>query len=167
LHVVETVPLDEQGRLVGEPKRLAEPRRQIWLFDSAPLPSGGLLVAMRSDDTAPGAEGGALLLSEIGPDGSLRQERLDDDEIGAGAPQLLVDPHEKSPEPWLSVSSPSDATRIGLARGGSSVLHADPSLERAEVLAVGGGRFLIQRARGRSVELSALECRWPAPDAAK
>ncbi len=162
LRVVEVVKLDEQGKLVGAALRVGEPRRQVILFDVAPLSNGGLLVAARSDSAAPGAEGGALSLSEIGPDGSVHAERLDDDEIGAGVPVLLTDERAKVPQgPWLSVSSPSDATRLGLARGERTYLATDPLLERAEVLAIGGGHILTQRARGRAVELSALDCELP------
>jgi hypothetical protein len=162
LRVVEVAKLDERGVQQGAALRVGEPRRQVLLFDVAPLASGGLLVAARSDSAVPGAEGGALLLSEVGADGSVREERLEDDEIGAGAPALLVDGDLKLPGPWLSMSSPSDATRVGLARGAHSVLRADPLLGRAEVVAVSSGHFLVQRARGRSVTLSALDCSWPS-----
>jgi hypothetical protein len=166
LRVVEVAKLDEQGKLMGAAKRVGEPRRQVFLYDVAALASGGLLVAIRSDSAAPGAEGGALLLSEVGPDGSVREEKLDDDEIGAGAPQLLSDGDAKAPGPWLAVSAPNDATRIGLAQGGHSVLQADPLLGHAEVVAVGAGHFLLQRARGRGVVLESVDCTWPAGDVA-
>jgi hypothetical protein len=161
LRVVEVAKLDEQGQLQGEAKRLGMPRRQVLLFDVAPLASGGLLVAMRSDSAIPGVEGGALMLSELGPDGSVHEERLEDDEIGVGAPTLLVDASAKLPQPWLSVSSPSDATRLGLVRGERTQLQSDALLGRAEVIAIGAGHFLTQRARGRGVELSTLDCHWP------
>lgn len=166
LQVVEVVKLDERGEALGAPLRLGEPRRQLALFDVAPLPSGGLLVASRSDSAAPGVEGGALLLREVAPDGSLKESRLDDDEIGAGVPVLLRDADQPA-EPWLAVSSPSDATRVGLVRGERTQLEADPLLGRAEVIAVSSGHFLTQRARGRAVELTALACRLsPAPSSA-
>lgn len=167
LRVVEVAKLDERGVQLGAALRVGEPRRQVLLYDVAPLASGGLLVAARSDSAAPGAEGGALLLSEVGADGSVREERLEDDELGAGAPALLVDGDAKLPGPWLSMSSPSDATRVGLARGGHTALQADPLLGRAEVVAVSAGHFLVQRARGRSVTLSALDCSWPSDAAAE
>jgi hypothetical protein len=162
LRVVEVAKLDERGQLLGAALRIGEPRRQVLLYDVAPLASGGLLVAARSDSAAPGAEGGALLLSEVGPDGSVHEERLEDDELGAGAPALFVDSAAKSAGPWLSMSSPTDATRLGLARGGHSVLQADSLLGRAEVIAVGAGHFLVQRARGRDVSLEVLDCAWPS-----
>jgi hypothetical protein len=161
LRAVEVAKLDEQGKLQGEAKRLGTARRQVLLFDVAPLASGGLLVATRSDSATPGVEGGALTLSEVAPDGSVREERLEDDDIGAGAPLLLVDASAKSPQPWLSVSSPSDATRLGLVRGERTFLQSDPLLGRAEVIAIGAGHFLTQRARGRGVELTTLDCQWP------
>lgn len=161
LRVLEVAKLDEQGKAMGAARRVGEPRRQVILYDVAPLASGGLLVAARSDSAAPGAEGGALLLSEVGEDGTVRTEQLEDDDIGAGAPTLLVDREVKLPGPWLTVASPSDATRIGPAQGAKTQLHADPMLGHAEIVAVSGGRFLVQRARGRSVLLNALECAWP------
>jgi len=165
LRVLEVAKLDERGVQVGAALRVGEPRRQVLLYDVASLASGGLLVAARSDSAVPGAEGGALVLSEVGADGSVREERLDDDEIGVGAPALLVDRDAKSPGPWLVMSAPSDATRLGLARGGHTVLLSDALLGRAEVVAVSAGHFLVQRARGRSVTLEALDCAWPSDSA--
>lgn len=167
LRVVEVAKLDEQGKQLGAALRIGEPRRQVLLYDVAQLGSGGLLIATRSDSAVPGAEGGALVLSEVGPDGSVREERLEDDEIGAGAPGLLVDADLKLPGPWLAVSSPSDATRLGLARGAHSVLQADALLGRGQVIAVSAGHFLVQRSRGRSVTLEALACPWPSENAAE
>jgi len=160
LRVVEVAKLDDQGKLQGESKRLGAPRRHELLFDVAPLEGGGLLVATRSDSAAPGVEGGALTLSTVQPDGSVQEERLEDDEIGAGVPALLLDPRAPA-MPWLSVSSPSDATRLGLSRGAGTHLQGDPQLVRADVIAVRAGHFLTQRARGRGVELSTLDCQWP------
>jgi hypothetical protein len=161
LRVIEVAKLDEQGRLQGQPLRVGEPRRQLLLFDVAALASGGLLIAARSDSAAPGAEGGAIVLSEVTPDGTVHDERLDDEELGTGAPVLLMDGNERFPGPWLAVSAPNDTTRVGLVRGARTVLHADPLLRNAEVLAVGDGSFLTQRARGRAAELRALSCSWP------
>ncbi|HEY6077447.1 MAG TPA: hypothetical protein VIW29_01505, partial [Polyangiaceae bacterium] len=165
LRAVEVAKLDEHGKLQGSALRVGEPRRQIILFDVAPLTSGGLLVATRSDHAAPGAEGGALLLSEVGPDGSVKEERLEDDEIGVGAPVLLVDASAKTPEPWLSVSSTSDTSRLGPARGAQTRLMADPQLMQSEVIALGAGHFLTARPRGRSIELAAFDCQLAAPSA--
>ena len=167
LRVLEIARLDERGLQVGAALRIGEPRRQVLLYDVAPLASGGLLVAARSDSAVPGAEGGALVLSEVGADGSVHEERLDDDEIGAGAPALLVDGDAKLPGPWLAMSAPTDATRLGLARGGHTVLLSDALLGHAEVVAVSAGHLLVQRARGRSVILEALDCRWPSDAAAE
>lgn len=167
LRVLEVVKLDEQGTWQGSALRVGEPRRQVLLYDVATLANGGLLVAARSDSAAPGAEGGAILLSEVGSDGSVREERLEDEEIGAGAPELLVEADVQQPGPWLVVSSPSDVTRLGLAQGARTVLQADPLLGRAEVIAVGAGHILVQRARGRGVVLETLDCDWRAEAAAE
>jgi hypothetical protein len=167
LRVVEVAKLDEQGKPLGVALRIGQPRRQVLLYDVAPLSSGGLLVAARSDSAAPGVEGGALLLSELAADGSVHEERLDDDEIGAGAPALLLDGDAKLPGPWLAVSAPNDATRLGLARGQRTILQADPLLGHAEIIAVSAGHFLVQRARGRGVVLEALDCNWPDDAAAE
>ncbi|HVY26585.1 MAG TPA: hypothetical protein VHB79_08520 [Polyangiaceae bacterium] len=167
LRVVEVAKLDEQGKLVGAARRVGEPRRQVLLYDVAALASGGLLVATRSDSATPGAEGGALLLSEIGADGSVRVDQLEDEDIGVGAPTLLVDHDAKLPGPWLTLSAPNDSTRAGLAQGSQTKLQADPALGHAEIVAVSGGHFLAQRGRGRGIAFDALDCSWPsepAPD---
>lgn len=166
LRVVEVTKLDERGTQLGAALRVGEPRRQVLLYDVAPLGSGGLLVATRSDSAVPGAEGGALVLSEVGLDGSVREERLEDEEIGAGAPALLSDGDPKQAGPWLAMSSQSDATRLGLARGSRTLLQADARLGHAEVIAVSAGHLLVQRARGRSVALEALDCSWPSDNLA-
>lgn len=165
LRVLEVAKLDAQGALLGAPLRAFEPRRQVLLYDVAPW-SGGLLVAARADSAAPGAEGGAILLRRVGQDGSVNDERLEDDEIGAGAPALLFDAAESEHAPWLSVSAPNDATRIGVLQGERTSLRADPLLGKSEVIAAAGERFLLQRARGRAVTLETLDCSWPAENAA-
>jgi hypothetical protein len=157
LRVVEVVKLDEQGRAQGAALRLGQPRRQEVLFDVAPLESGGLLVATRSDTAIPGVESGALMLSVVQPDGSVTDEPLEDDDIGAGAPVLLVDAATPL-QPWLAVSSTSDATRLGSVRGARTFLQTDSLLAGAEPIAVRGSDFLTQRVRGRSVELETLHC---------
>jgi len=167
LRVVEVAKLDEQGRMLGAPRRIGEPRHQVLLYDVASLASGNLLVALRTDSATPGVEGGALLLSELGADGSVHEERLDDDDIGAGAPALLSDADPKLPGPWLSMSGSSDATRLGLVQGAHTTLQTDPLLGHAEVIAVGGGHFLLQRARGHGVALEAVDCGWPSDAAAE
>jgi len=77
-----------------------------------------------------------------------------------GAPVLLTDSGSKpaQAEPFLALSSASDATRFGVARGQRTQLVSDPALAGSELLAVKGSQFLTQRARGRSVELSVLAC---------
>ncbi len=166
LRVVEVAKLDERGELLGAPLQVGEAKRQVVLFDVAPSASGGLLVAMRADSSTPGAEEGALLLSEVRADGTQVQERIDDDEIGAGPPVLLVDGDADEPTPWLAVTSPSGATRLGPARGSRTLLQTEPLIGHAEVIALGGGRFLTQRARGRDAELALLSCVLePAPPA--
>jgi hypothetical protein len=157
LRVIEVAKLDEQGAEIGSALRVGEPRRQVLLYDVAPA-SGGLLVAARSDSAAPGAEGGAILLSRVGPDGSIVTERMDDDELGSGAPTLLFDESATERAPWLAVSAPSDTTRLGLWQGRSTSLSTDPLIGHAEVIAVSGERFLLQRARGRAVTLETLDC---------
>ncbi len=165
LRVIEVAQLDQRGKLLGPPVRVGEPRREMLLFDAALAASGSLLIARRSDSSTPGAEGGGMILSEVGADGSVHEERLEDDEMGAGAPVLLADSNAPVPEPWLAVSSPTDATRLGRARGRSTVLAQDALLGRAEVLAMRAGHFLTQRPRGRGAELEVLACSLEPPQA--
>jgi hypothetical protein len=160
LRIVEVAKLDEQGAPVGSALRLGEPRRQVLLYDVAPR-SGGLLIATRSDSAAPGAEGGAILLSRVGVDGSVQSERVDDEDIGAGAPALLFDEGATERAPWLAVSAPNDATRLGPLQGERTTLQSDPLLGRGEVIAASGEHFLVQRSRGRAVTLETLDCSWP------
>jgi hypothetical protein len=158
--VLEVARLDLEGKLVGTPRRLGEPRPHALLYDIAPLASGGLTVATRTDAAAPGAESGAISLWELGADGSQSERRLDDDDIGAGAPALLHEARRapNAPQSWLAVSSRSGATRLGSLEGERTTLRGEPALGSGEVLAVSEGKLLIQHARGRGTELSVLDC---------
>ncbi len=165
------VPLDENGAPAGPPKHVSAENSHVLVFDIAPAQDGGLLVAWRDDDTAPGSEQKAAVLAHVRADGSVERHEASDERVGAGAPVLIVDPSPpdaKADRAWLSVESISDASRIAALGDSGEIadtLDTDPLLGNADPLALFRGHMLIARPRGLAIELGVLDCRRgpPAP----
>jgi hypothetical protein len=157
------VGLDAQGKPSGAPLALTKNDSHVLAFELAPWPDGGAVVAWRDDPTAPGVEGGSLHLAHVKPDGTTELGALDDAELGAGVPSLLVDPAPRAPGTlvWLAAGGGNETTRFGLLTGSGTnltPLAADKLLGTAELIGVHGGVLLAARPRGTARELYALEC---------
>jgi hypothetical protein len=165
------VPVDAQGAPTAPPQAVNPEQSHVLVFDLAGTPEGGALLAWRDDRTTPGAEGGSVNVARVAGDGSIERSVIEDDEPGAGVPQLVVDETSTAQDfrAWIAVSSPSDATRLGrLSLGGKLLdeLDTDPALRGADLLAARGGRLLLARPRGLAQELSVVHCELgPAPSA--
>ncbi len=158
---LRVVALDADGRVVGGVRTLSAPGESVGGFDAAALPDGMLLVAYRRAERGTGLEQGGVSLLRVGLDGSVHNGRLEEseNEPGFGVPRLLFDARDK--RSWLAVRGAGDSAMLGIfATQGLTVegLSADPGLRGAELFAVESGRFLVGRARGRSMELSLMEC---------
>lgn len=171
---IELVPLDANGAPATAPVAITPRDRHVLVFDLAPAPEGGALLAWRDDDTSPGAEGRFVHLARVRTGGAIERTLVDDEDVGAGAPSLVFDADDASPPSWLSLESISDETRLSALGPGGALLDAlapEPAVGSADVLTANHGRLLIARPRGLAVQLSVVRCKPgppppPAPSAA-
>ena len=156
--------LDDNGSFVAEPLTASGPDSHVLVFDLASTPSGELLLAWRDDETVVGAEAGGVTLARVAPDGSVERAAVQDDDVGAGAPVLLVDASAKHGA-WLALAGVSDATRLGSFAGGLVLgdLAPVPAIGSAEPLARDGDRLLVARPRGLAMDLQTLRCSAATP----
>lgn len=160
--------LDENATPSGPIVDVSGGKSHVVVFDMVPAPDGGVFVAWRDDDRAPGGEGNGVKLGRVRADGTAEQHAVDDETLGVGAPLLLVDesPKDQKDRVWLSLESISDASRIASVGDRSElvdVLDTDPLFQNGDPLAVSKGRMLIARPKGLAIELGVLECRRGAP----
>jgi hypothetical protein len=125
-------------------------------FELAAAADGGAYVAFRGDDSTPGADGGALELVHVKPDGTFEKLELNGNGSGTGTPSLLVDS--------------TDATRLVLAAPGEngatwfgritehSTLSGDSVVRGADLIAARDGKLLLSRSRGTAAEFSLVQC---------
>jgi hypothetical protein len=155
---IELVALDANGSPTG-PARVATPKDgHVMVFDIAPAPDGGALIAYRYDDTPTGAPGGQVMRVLVHPTSVDPPSVLIADEVGAGVPNLLPG--------WIAVLDAADVTRlapIGLDGQIAAPLNPEPDVGSGEPIAGSSNRLLVARPSGRAVKLVVLECR---PDAA-
>ncbi len=163
---LELVPLDENGSPTASPIAVSRHDAHVLVFDVAPAPDGGALLAWRDDEAEPGAEGRIVHLGRVRPGGSVQTHILDDAKVGAGVPTLLVDEHPPAkPGPqaaWLSLAGVSDETRLAALDANGKLLDplvTDPVLRRAEPVVLDRGRMLLAAPRGLALELSAATCK--------
>ncbi len=165
---VAAVPLDARGVPIGKPLRVTPEGQAVVVFDLAALADGSALIAVRSDDATPGAEGGAVLLARVGLDGAVTREAIEEDGIGPGAPSLIADARASGAAGhlWLAIPGVGDEgalMAIGADGRPRDALTTEAALGRGEALARSGDDLLIALPRGRSVELSVQRCRPGAP----
>lgn len=161
---VAAVPLDARGVPIGKPLRVTPEAQAVVVFDLATLADGSALIAVRSDDATPGAEGGPVLLARVGLDGTVTREAIEEDGIGPGAPSLIADARASggAGHLWLAIpgiGEESALMAIGADGRPRDALASEAALGRGEVLARRGDDLLIAVPRGRSVEVSVQRCR--------
>lgn len=160
--------LDENAVASGPIVDVSGAVSHVVVFDIAAGADGGLYAAWRDDDRAPGAEAKGVKLAHVRPDGATEHHSVEDENLGVGAPLLLLDPTPRDPgdRRWLSLESLSDASRIASLTEHAElgdVLDSDPMFANGDPLAVAHGRMLIARPKGLAIELSVLECRRGPP----
>jgi hypothetical protein len=165
---ITVVPLDASGKPSANGAAVTSKTGHVQTFDLAAGRDGSALVVWREDTTSPATPGGAVRVAVVRADGSVDLHPIDDDDVGAGAPALLVDdsPEEGAPGTWLSLVSETDASRLAALDPEGRVLDdvvSDPALGPATPLAVRGGRVLVARPRGKGVSIEALACGKKAP----
>lgn len=154
--------LDMDGHAIGKPIKSTESASHIVAYDLAPLEDGSALLAWRDDENSPGVESQVVHLARVGLDGHVERFRLEDESIGVGAPQLLMDPKEGADNrAWLAVGDAGEkVSLVKLQPSGmpTSVVAGDAELGAANPLARFGGTLLVARQRGKGVELEQLRC---------
>jgi hypothetical protein len=154
--------LDASGHPTGKPLRVAEGVAHVVAYDMTLLDDGAALFAWRDDDTAAGAESQVVHLARAGLDGHVEFFRIEDDAIGVGAPQLLID-SSAAPEDraWLALVNTGERTSvIKLFPNGkpTGLVVGDADLGVANPLLRSQGRLLLVRQRGKGVDMEAIRC---------
>ena len=156
--------LDGDGHAIAKPLRATEGVAHVVAYDLAVLDDGSAILAWRDDDTSPGVESQVVHLGRVGLDGHVDRYRIEDDSIGVGAPQLLVDPTANpNDRVWLAVGNTGE--KVSLVRlqpngNPTSLIVDDADLGTSNPLVRFGGALLVARQRGKGVDLEPLVCRF-------
>ncbi len=153
---IEVQKLDEKGKSISSALVVTAPGARPMTFELAAAGDGGAYIAFRADDSTPGADGSALELVHVKPDGTFQKLPLDGDANGTGTPSLLVDVADPS-KVWLTAAGENGATWFGRV-GDKTTLAADGAVRGADVIAIRGGQFLLARSKSTAAELSVVQC---------
>jgi hypothetical protein len=153
---IELSKLDAQGKSVSSALTVTGPGARPMTFDLAAAADGGAYVAFRQDDSTPGADGGALELVHVKPDGTFEKLELSGDDNGTGTPSLLVDASDPT-KVWLTAAGENGATWFGRITE-HSALSADGVVRGGDLIATRGGHWLVARSKSTAAELSVVEC---------
>lgn len=153
---IEISKLDVQGKAASSALVITAPGARPMSFDMASSADGGAYVAFREDDSTPGADGGALSLVHVKPDGTFEKLPLAGDESGTGTPSLLVD-SSVAAKIWLTAAGENGATWFGQITD-HTVLAADTGVRGADLIAARDGHLLLTRSKSTAAELSVVEC---------
>ncbi len=153
---IELTKLDAQGKVASSALVVTAVGARPMSFEIAASPDGGAYVAFRADDSTPGADGGALELVQVRPDGSFAKVELSGDSNGTGTPSLLVDSSDPT-RVWLAAAGENGASWFGRI-GEHTTLAADSAVRGADLIAGRDGNLLLSRAHGTAAELSLVRC---------
>lgn len=153
---IELMKLDALGKPASSALVVTAPGARPIGFELAATADGGAYIAFRGDESTPGADAGALELVHVKADGSIEKVSLNGELGGTGTPTLLVDAAEPSAL-WLSAAGPDGATSFGRITDHAQ-LAVDGLVRGADLIARGGGRFLLARANGTAIDLSVTAC---------
>jgi hypothetical protein len=159
--------LDLEGRAIAKPLRVTEGISHVVAYDMASLDSGVALLTWRDDDTSPGVESQVAHIARVALDGHIEKYRIEDESIGVGSPQWLVDPEAPATDrAWLAVGNTGE--RVSLARllptgQPTTVMVSDADLGTANPLVRFAGTLLVARQRGQGVDLEPLRCQFRDP----
>jgi hypothetical protein len=159
---VVVAPLDEAGKLAGAPSAVTPKEGHVMGFDVAAAGDGSALVAWRDDRTSPGTAGGTVRLEVVRPDGSVEPRAIADEDVGAGAPSLLVDAAPPAAtHGMLTLANDADALRIvSLDEHGRTLddLAVEPGLGLSTALALHQGQLLVARPAGKGLDVEIFTC---------
>jgi hypothetical protein len=158
---VVLAPFDETGKPAGAPTAVTPKDGHVMGFDLAAARDGGALITWRDDRASPGTAGGTVRLALVRPDGSIDWRVVADDDVGAGAPSLVVDVVPAAQHGWLTLANEADALRLVAIDGDGRALDdlaVEPTLGMATALSAQAGKLLVSRPAGKGVELEVLTC---------
>ena len=156
------VALDVEGHTIAKPLRVTEGASHVVAYDLAVLDDGTAILAWRDDDTSPGVESQVVHVGHMGLDGHVEHFRIEDDSIGVGAPQLLVDTAAGANDKvWLAVGNTGE--KVSMARlqpngNPTPMIVGDTDLGVSNPLVRFAGSLLVARQRGKDVDLEPLKC---------
>lgn len=154
---IELMKLDVQGKPASSALVVTAPGARPMSLDLAAAADGGAYVGFRGDDSTPGAEGGALELVHVKPDGSFEKVMLAGELEGTGTPSLLVDSLDPS-QLWLSAAGPNGATWFARLSD-HSTLAPDGLVRGGDLIAARAGQLLLSRTNGTAADLSVIQCK--------
>jgi hypothetical protein len=153
---IEVTKLDAQGKAVSSALVVTASGARPMSFELASGADGSAYIGFRTDDSTPGAAGGALQLVHVKLDGNVEKLELSGETNGAGTPSLLTD--EGAPGGlWLSAAGENGGTIFGRVRD-KSALAGDSLVRGGDLIAAREGKLLLARAKGTAAELSLLTC---------
>jgi len=168
---IQLTALDYNGAVVGQGIAVTEPSTNVVAFDAEALADGGVIVAYRQANTAPGVEDDEILVTQVRPDGSFVRMKLEDERFGAGMPVVLTAASgNPSSDVWLVVGGKSGDGLLSRFIPGESTLGAvatEPALSLAEPLVRVGDHLLISHVRGKAAEFEPITCIFPAKPSSK
>jgi hypothetical protein len=153
---IEVMKLDAQGKPVSSALVVTAPGARPMSLDLAAAADGGAYIGFRGDDSTPGADGGALELVHVKPDGSFEKLTLGGELEGTGTPSLLVDSVDPG-KLWLSAAGQNGATWFGRLSE-HSTLAPDGFVRGGDLIAARGGQLLLSRTNGTAADLSVVQC---------
>lgn len=155
--------LDEVGRAQNAPLEVTKPGGYVAGFDLIAGHDGSVVVVWRAARSSPGIQGGVINISRIKADGSVDEQFVEDEDVGAGVPAFLFDPNPSggAPHGWLVLDSASGLTRFAaLSPFGQQLeqLESDDLISASSLLSAFGGALLVAEGRGRNSVLSLVRC---------
>jgi hypothetical protein len=151
--------LDNQGKMLGEVRRLTGRRERVVGYDLTTGPDGSAWLTWRQDAPTPGASGGRIFMAEVPSNGSHELRPIREEDVGAGEPTWL--PAEGDAARWLTFPDARDRTvllRVSSYGQLGTPLRLGTELEGAGALAAFGDRILFALPRGRAIELLPATC---------
>lgn len=161
---VEALPLDNAGAAMALPRAVTPKDGHVLAFDMELSSDGGVILAIRDDDTPSGSGGGRVSTVLVQMSGAKEAKVLAEEAYGVGVPELLPG--------WLLLSGLSGAPEMAVLSAATGELLGEFAQEPglgagAEVLAAAGGdKLLIARPAGKALKLSIAKCEAKAPAAA-
>jgi hypothetical protein len=153
---IELMKLDALGKPMSSALVVTAPGARPMSLDLAAAADGGAYIGFRGDDSTPGADGGALQLVHVKPDGSFEKVTLGGELEGTGTPSLLVDSADPS-KLWLSAAGQNGATWFGQLSE-HSTLAPDGFVRGGDLIAARSGQLLLSRTNGTAMDLSVVQC---------